>query len=139
MIDLKALDVDTHRFLTGHDNARVLASLTHLDAIAKLTEVRLLLVPGVNDSPEQIEATAEWLLGLRSEPTVVLSAFRHEGTRRIAHQFREATADDLALARDRILRSWGQHRRTPPITRGLPTRHERSPSIPTTSNEPNEA
>lgn len=138
MVDLKALDVDTHRFLTGHDNARVLASLIHLDAIDKLTEVRLLLVPGVNDAPEQIDATAEWLLGLRSEPTVVLSGFRHDGTRPVARQFREATPADLAAAHDRILRSWGQHRRTPPITRGLPTRHERSASIPPTSIAPNE-
>jgi pyruvate formate lyase activating enzyme len=95
MVDLKALDVDVHRFLTGRDNEPVLASLVTLDAMRLLTEVRLLIVPGVNDSPEQIARTAAWLQALQSAPPVKVLAFRHAGTRRVAQQFREATADDV--------------------------------------------
>ena len=40
MVDLKALDPEVHRFLTGRSNERVLASLRQLDAAGQLTEVR---------------------------------------------------------------------------------------------------
>ena len=58
MIDLKAIDPDVHRVLTGRPNDRVLASLRRLTALERLTEVRLLVVPGANDESAQIATTA---------------------------------------------------------------------------------
>lgn len=101
MVDLKALDGDVHRFLTGRDNERVLASLRQLDAMRLLTEVRLLIVPEVNDSVDQIARTATWLSRLASAPPVRVLGFRHAGTRRVADRFREATQDDV----DRVTES----------------------------------
>ena len=51
MLDLKALDPDVHRTLTGRGNERVLRSTRDLAARRRLDEVRYLVVPGVNDSP----------------------------------------------------------------------------------------
>jgi pyruvate-formate lyase-activating enzyme len=98
MVDLKALDPAVHRVLTGRDNARVLASLRELARLRRLTEVRLLLIPGVNDAPEELTATARWLGALDPVPPVVVQGFRHEGTRPIARRFSEPSADQLASA-----------------------------------------
>lgn len=98
MIDLKALDAEVHRFLTARGNERVLASLRHLDELDRLTEVRLLVVPGVNDSADQLARTAEWLLHLHTVPPVKVLAFRHAGTRGVARRLREATDDDVERA-----------------------------------------
>lgn len=98
MVDLKALDPEVHRLLTGRENDQVLASILQLAALDRLTEVRLLLVPGVNDTPAQLDATAAFLSAIEPVPPVVLQGFRHEGTRPIARRFPEATMDDLDAA-----------------------------------------
>jgi pyruvate formate lyase activating enzyme len=96
MIDLKALDPDVHLYLTGRSNERVLASIRQLADLDRLAEIRLLIVPGVNDTPDQIAATATFVGGLAAVVPVVLIWFRRLGTRAVAEQFREATDDDLA-------------------------------------------
>lgn len=106
MVDLKALDPTVHRLLTGRGNALVLASIVELSALDRLTEVRLLLIPDLNDSTTQLEATAAFLAALEPVPPVVLLGFRHEGTRAIARRFREATTVDLELA-EQVLRESG--------------------------------
>lgn len=116
MVDLKALDPDVHRYLTGRDNRRVLDSLRQLARLGQLTEVRLLLVPDVNDSEEQLAATARYLCELDREvapdvdlPEVVVLGFRHEGTRPVAHVFRDATSVDVDNAVE-ALAAHGVHR-----------------------------
>jgi pyruvate formate lyase activating enzyme len=95
MIDLKALDPDVHHLLTGRSNALVLPAIRQLAAVDRLAEVRLLIVPGVNDTPEQLAATARWLAELDPIPPTVVQGFRHAGTRPVGRCFREATATDL--------------------------------------------
>ncbi|MEX2625681.1 MAG: radical SAM protein [Ilumatobacteraceae bacterium] len=98
MIDLKALDPDVHEYLTGRGNDRVLRSIGHLAALDRLTEVRLLLVPGVNDTPDQLAATAAFLHETAGEAPVALLGFRHHGTRPVARRFHDATDGDLDTA-----------------------------------------
>jgi pyruvate formate lyase activating enzyme len=96
MIDLKALAPDVHVRLTGRTNGRVLASLRQLAQLERLVEVRLLIVPGVNDSPDQLLRTGRWLTTLDRVPPVAVQGFRREGTRPVAQRFAEATTSDLA-------------------------------------------
>jgi pyruvate formate lyase activating enzyme len=95
MIDLKALDPDIHVALTGRANTRILASLRQLTRLDRLAEVRLLMIPGVNDEPEQLAETARWLANLNPLPLVIVQGFRHDGSRQIARHFEEATATHL--------------------------------------------
>ena len=95
MVDLKALDPDVHRALTGHGNDRVLASIRQLHGLGQLTEVRLLVVPGENDTPEQVAATGRWLAELDPPPPIVVQGFRRAGTRGVAHHLPEATLAGL--------------------------------------------
>jgi pyruvate formate lyase activating enzyme len=81
MVDLKALDPDVHRQLTGRDNELVLNSIRYLHKHDRLYEVRLLLVPGFNDSDDQLARTAAWLADLDPDLRVVVIGFRRHGVR----------------------------------------------------------
>jgi pyruvate-formate lyase-activating enzyme len=95
MVDLKALDPRLHVQLTGHGNIRVLDSIRHLAEVGRLYEVRLLLVPGVNDDHAMLERTAAWLLAVDPAIRVKVIGFRRHGVRHQGRQWREATDDDV--------------------------------------------
>jgi pyruvate-formate lyase-activating enzyme len=84
----------------------VLASLRQLTRVERLAEVRLLIVPDVNDEPDQLAATARWLGTLDPVPLVIVQGFRHDGTRPIARHFEEATSTHLTTA-EAILVEYG--------------------------------
>jgi pyruvate formate lyase activating enzyme len=100
MVDLKALDPELHRTLTGSTNDEVLASIRHLVARRKLHEVRLLLVPGVNDTTDQLRRTAEFLVSLDPSMRIKVIGFRHHGVRTPVSRWPEATADSQLRWRD---------------------------------------
>ena len=103
MLDLKALDGDRHRELTGESNDAVLASIEQLSAMRLLYEVRLLLAPGRNDSDAELKATAQWLLGVDPGMRVKINAFRPHGVRAPARDWPEAGADDMARYRSTLI------------------------------------
>jgi len=93
MVDLKAFDPDVHLRLTGAANTSVLTSIRHLAARGKLYEVRLLLVPGINDSAAQLRETADWLLSVDPLVRIKVIAFRRHGVRASARAWPEATPE----------------------------------------------
>ena len=106
MIDLKAFDDDAHRRLTGQSNEVVLDSIERLATCGKLHEVRLLMMPGWNDAPEQLARTAAWLRGVDPGMRVKLIGFRRHGVRPLARVLPEPSAEDMAGYAD-VLRSEG--------------------------------
>ena len=84
MVDLKCLDPAIHERMTGVSNTAVLESIRHLHARGLLYEVRLLLVPGVNDDPDLLDRTARWLAEVDPTMRVQLTGFRNHGVR--AHE-----------------------------------------------------
>ena len=98
-VDLKALDTERHVVLTGTDNYGVLASLARLAALGRLAEVRLLLVPGLNDSDADLVRTVRWLAAVAPAVPVRVDGFRHHGTRAVARDLRAVTDADLARYR----------------------------------------
>lgn len=109
MIDLKAFDDDVHRRMTAQPNAPVLRSIERLAARGKLHEVRLLLLPGVNDAPERLARTAAWLRGVDPGMRVKLIGFRCHGVRPIARDVPEPTSEAMA-AYVEVLRGEGIER-----------------------------
>lgn len=81
MIDLKCLDPEIHRSMTGEPNDEVLASIRHLHALGKLYEVRLLLLAGVNDDPALLRRTGEWLAAIDPHMRLKVIGFRDHGAR----------------------------------------------------------
>jgi pyruvate formate lyase activating enzyme len=95
MIDLKALDRDLHIRLTGRPNDRVLGSIRHLAAHGKLHEVRLLLVPGVNDDDRTLATTAAWLRDVDPDVRVKVIGFRRHGVRAPGRHWPEAAPQQI--------------------------------------------
>ena len=96
MLDLKALDVATHRELTGLGNAQVLHSLDRLVAERRLAEVRLLVVPGHNDSEEALRSTGDYLAQHAPGVPVKVIAFRPHGVRAAARNIPAPTDAERA-------------------------------------------
>jgi pyruvate formate lyase activating enzyme len=79
MVDLKAWQQDTHRYITGRDNHAVFKSIQLLAKQQKLYEVRVLHIPSITDYEEEIDALATYLLLLGPDTRVKLNAFHHHG------------------------------------------------------------
>ncbi len=79
MIDLKAWQNDTHLWLVGRENHRVLHSINLLAQYGKLHEVRLLYIPNKTDLLSEIDAVSEYLKTLPEHVTIRLNAFQHHG------------------------------------------------------------
>ena len=96
MLDLKALDDERHIELTGSSNSVVLNSIQQLSSLGILYEVRLLLVPGQNDSDEQLIKTAIWLKSVDPAMKIKINTFKTHGVRSSARQWPEVNEGDLA-------------------------------------------
>jgi len=60
-IDVKHMDPDIHRQLTGRDNALILANIARTAALGCAMVIRIPLVHGANDGPENLAATAAFV------------------------------------------------------------------------------
>ncbi len=103
MLDLKALDPGRHQEMTGESNELVKDSIAYLTELGLLYEVRLLLVPGHNDSDEQLRRTAQWLISMNPDLRIKINPFVPHGVRGFARQWREVTDDDKARYRSTLL------------------------------------
>lgn len=61
LYDCKHMDPETHKRLTGRDNAVILENLHALFAAGKEVRLRVPLMPGINDTEENIAAMADLL------------------------------------------------------------------------------
>lgn len=100
MIDLKCLDPEIHRSMTGQSNGRVLESIRYLNTIDRLYEVRLLLLPGVNDDPALLDRTARWLADVDPTMRLKLIGFREHGVRPTSRPLVEPTPDQMQAYED---------------------------------------
>ena len=95
MIDLKALDPAVHEMLTAHGNESVLESIEYLAQRQRLYEVRILVIPGYNDDPATIAATAAWLKTIDAEMRIKLIGYRAHGARPEADHLTEPDAETM--------------------------------------------
>lgn len=95
MIDLKCLDPGVHRTLARAGNDQVLASIELLAARGKLHEVRLLMLPGLNDADDLVSATGEWLAQIDPTLRVKVIGYRHHGVRPTTLLLREPSPEQI--------------------------------------------
>jgi len=62
-MDVKIVDPELHKKYTGVDNALILRNLENLKRMGKPFRIRVPLIPTVNDTLENMEATARLLEG----------------------------------------------------------------------------
>lgn len=96
MVDLKAATPELHRRLTRAGNGRVRESIRWLSEHGKLVEVRLLVIEGVTDTPEELEAWARFVLSVSPDIPVRVLGFRHQGARAEALIWPETSPETLA-------------------------------------------
>ncbi len=68
MIDIKHLDPHKHRAATGVSNDRILANIRRLAAAGKPVIFRTPVIPGVNDTPQEIAPIAAFIRELSAMP-----------------------------------------------------------------------
>ncbi len=77
-LDLKVIDADAHRRLTGGDNAVILENARRLRAAAATVQFRTPIVPGMNDDERDLRALAAFLRAIDA-PAVQLLRYHAMG------------------------------------------------------------
>ena len=72
LFDIKLADEAAHRRFTGKSNAPILENLNLLKSSGKPFVARIPLIPGVNDTEDNMEATAQLLSGAQGLQRVEL-------------------------------------------------------------------
>lgn len=79
LFDLKHMNSDRHRDLTGVSNELILENLKRIDSLGIPIRIRLPLVPGINDSAANIMATAAFVSGLTNLEALDLLPYHRIG------------------------------------------------------------
>ena len=80
MLDLKHIDPEKHRLLTGHSNESILSFARFLDQIHKPMWVRHVLVPGITDDPANLHGIRAFLDTLSNVEKVEILPYHTLGT-----------------------------------------------------------
>ena len=75
LYDLKQMNPEAHKACTGVGNQRILENLRRLSETGKPIEIRMPIVPGLNDSEEEMESAGSFLGGLSNITGVRLLAY----------------------------------------------------------------
>ncbi|MCW7553921.1 YjjW family glycine radical enzyme activase [Endozoicomonas gorgoniicola] len=97
MIDLKAMDADLHKWLTGRDNFRVFQTIEYLASVSKLIEVRLLIIPNINDTAEEKMAVKDYLSSLNTNINIKVNAFSNKAVKGEAIDWLSLSEEKKAL------------------------------------------
>lgn len=79
MLDLKSWQQETHLWITGRSQHRVIQSIYLVANFGKLHELRLLHIPNKSDYLAEIDAIADFINQLPKAVTIRLNAFQHHG------------------------------------------------------------
>ena len=66
MLDIKHIDSEKHKELTGIPNENILACARHMDELGTKMWIRHVLVPGYTDSDEQLTGIHEFVSTLKN-------------------------------------------------------------------------
>lgn len=80
LYDLKHMDPEAHRELTGHTNKTIISNLKRITASGnQALYVRIPLIPGYNDSEEHLKRMSQFLSGLRRVDAVEILPYHRLG------------------------------------------------------------
>jgi pyruvate formate lyase activating enzyme len=109
LLDLKVMDEEAHRKWTGVSN-RIILKNAAVIAAAVQTRISLPLIAGVNDNRENLDALADFAVGLGIgrvdiEPLHFLGAgkYRYLGRRSPYGRFRMMEKEEIEAARDHLI------------------------------------
>lgn len=89
LYDLKHHDTNKHKHYTGVDNALILENLSFLIKLGKVIRVRIPLIPGTNDSEEDMEAFSVSLKNIGFKGQIDLLPFHNLADSKYARLIQE--------------------------------------------------
>ena len=84
ILDLKEIDPERHRQLTGKDNANILAMARHISDLGIPLWIRHVLVPGLTDDEEGLRKTADFIRSPQNGAAGGGAALPHLGAVQVA-------------------------------------------------------
>ena len=96
LYDLKHMSSREHRRHTGAANELILENLRWISESGAANEVRMPIIPGINDSREDVESAARFLESLGTIRTVRLLPYHPYAGSKYRHLGRENTMPDVA-------------------------------------------
>lgn len=79
LVDIKHIDNDKHKALTGRENKNILACLSYLSKINKPIWIRHVLVPDITDNNEYLKATKDFIDTLNNVKKVEVLPYHSMG------------------------------------------------------------
>ena len=79
ILDLKEIDPERHRQLTGKDNANILAMARHISDLGIPLWIRHVLVPGLTDDPAELQQLKDFIDSLSSVEKVEILPYHTLG------------------------------------------------------------
>ena len=79
LVDIKHIDPDEHKKLTGHGNKNILELLEYLSQIEKPVWIRHVLVPGITDNDEYLTRTRSFIDTLKNVERVEVLPYHSMG------------------------------------------------------------
>jgi len=96
LYDLKHMSAEEHRRHTGASNELILENLRRVSGWGAAIEVRMPIIPGINDSREDVESAARFLGALGTIRAVRLLPYHPYAGSKYRHLGRENTMPDVA-------------------------------------------
>jgi pyruvate formate lyase activating enzyme len=101
--DIKHMDPKRHKQLTGVSNELILSNARAVSERGVTMYIRIPLIPGCNDSEENIRATCEFVKGLKSAVEIGIMPLHHLGKSRYESLNLPYPIEDLALIGEETL------------------------------------
>ncbi|MEI6566742.1 MAG: glycyl-radical enzyme activating protein [Verrucomicrobiota bacterium] len=95
LYDLKHTDSDSHQALTGVPNELILQNLDRINRFGVPIEIRIPVIPGFNDSKENLEASAKIVAGLLPTVEILLLPYHRLGEAKYARLGKPYTLSGL--------------------------------------------
>jgi pyruvate formate lyase activating enzyme len=108
LLDIKHIDSEQHRWLTGHPNENILDCARYLSDISKPVWIRHVLVPGITDDEKQLRELRKFLDTLHNIDKVEVLPYHTLGTFKwerlgVPYSFKDTptpTAEQIVRAQD---------------------------------------
>ncbi len=83
LFDIKHSDADRHKELTGTDNWLIMENLAYLNGMGKKIQIRIPVIPGMNDSRDNFERISEILSDMEMVEEVMLLGYHPLGLSKV--------------------------------------------------------
>lgn len=108
LVDLKCMDAERHTAGTGAGNTLILDNLQRLCNRDVSVVIRIAVIPGFNDTVENMEASAHYIASLKGVKQVELLRFHNMGTTKYQSLHRQYRGETVSAPVETVLEEYRQ-------------------------------